>query len=39
MRALSFASQVDPGSSEMVQAIEIMLMARSGIHKLTRATP
>jgi glutathione peroxidase len=35
MRALSFQSQVDPESKEMVQAIESMLKARSGNHKLT----
>lgn len=35
MRALSFASQVDPESKEMVQAIESMLKTKSGNHKLT----
>ena len=35
MRALSFQSQVDPESKEMVQAIESMLKAKSGNHKLT----
>jgi glutathione peroxidase len=34
-RALSFRSQVEPESREMVQAIESMLKAKSGIHKLT----
>jgi len=37
MRALSFASQVEPESKEMVQAIESMLKAQSGSHKLTQA--
>jgi glutathione peroxidase len=37
MRALSFASQVDPESKEIVQAIESMLQAKSGNHKLTWA--
>ncbi len=37
MRVQSFASQVDPESKEMVQAIEAMLRAKSGNHKLTRA--
>jgi glutathione peroxidase len=36
MRALSFPSQVDPESKELVQAIEAMLMAKSGNHKLTQ---
>ena len=39
MRAMSFASRVDPESSEMVQAIESMLKARSGHHKLTLLVP
>ncbi len=37
MRAQSFPSQVDPESREMVNAIESMLKARSGNHKLTQA--
>lgn len=37
MRVQSFPSQVDPESPEMVQAIESLLKARSGNHKLTRA--
>jgi glutathione peroxidase len=37
MRARSFASQVEPESKEMVQAIESMLKAQSGHHKLTQA--
>jgi glutathione peroxidase len=34
-RAQSFASQVAPESKELVQAIESMLKAKSGNHKLT----
>ena len=37
MRALSFASEIDPESREMVQAIESLLKAKSGNHKLTQA--
>lgn len=37
MRAQSFPSQVDPESKEMVNAIETLLKARSGNHKLTQA--
>jgi len=39
MRALSFPSQVDPESKEMVQAIESLLKAKSGNHKLTLLQP
>lgn len=35
MRVRSFASQVDPESNDLVQAIESMLKAKSGNHKLT----
>ena len=37
MRAMSFASQVGPESKEMVEAIESLLKAKSGNHKLTQA--
>ena len=37
MRAQSFPSAVDPESREMIQAIEGLLKARSGNHKLTQA--
>jgi hypothetical protein len=37
MRVQSFPSQVDPGSKHMVQAIEGLLRAKSGNHKLTQA--
>lgn len=36
MRAQSFPTQVDPESQEMVVAIENLLKARSGNHKLTQ---
>ncbi|MFN3716650.1 MAG: glutathione peroxidase [Thiobacillus sp.] len=36
-RSQSFPSAVDPESREMVQAIESLLKARSGNHKLTQA--
>lgn len=39
MRVMSFPSQVDPGSVEMVQAIETLLKAPSGNHKLTLREP
>lgn len=39
MRVVSFASHVDPQSKQMVQAIESMLKARFGTHKLTRLEP
>ncbi len=37
IQTMSFASQVDPASSQMVQAIETMLKARPAIKKLTLA--
>ena len=39
MRVMSFPSQVDPGSDEIVQAIETLLKAPSGNHKLTLREP
>jgi glutathione peroxidase len=38
-RVRSFPSQIDPESAEMVQAIESLLKARSGNHKLTLREP
>jgi glutathione peroxidase len=39
MRVRSFASHVEPESKDMEQAIESMLKARSGNHKLTSLVP
>lgn len=36
MRVRSFASQVEPESKELVQAVEDMLKAKSGNHKITQ---
>lgn len=38
-RVLSFPSQVEPNSRQLVQAIESMLKVKSGTHKLTQREP